>query len=43
MATNIIKNLKKFEIFWLFQGGKKKNLDFLEIEKTFVNKKGVTF
>ena len=42
MAANIIENLKKFEIFWLSQGGQKKNfLDFLEIEKTVENKKGV--
>ena len=44
MAANIIKNFKNFEIFLLLKGGKKKNvLDFLEIEKTFVNKKGATF
>ena len=45
MAANIIENLKKFEIFWLSQGGQKKFffIDFLEIEKTFENKKGVIF
>ena len=44
MAANIIENLKKFEIFD-FPKGVKKNFffDFLEIEKTFENKKGVIF
>ena len=44
MAANIIENLKNFEIFRLSQGGKKIFFfDFLEIEKTFENKKGVIF
>ena len=43
MAANIIENFNIFEIFLLLQGGKKKILDFIEIEKTFVNKKGATF
>ena len=44
MAANIIENFKNFEIFWLSQGGQKKFFfDFLEIEKTFENKKGVIF
>ena len=44
MAANIIENLKIFEIFLLPQGGqKKKFLDFLEIDKTFENNKGVIF
>ena len=44
MAANIIENFKIFEIFLLSQGGQKKCFfDFLEIEKTFENKKGVIF
>ena len=44
MAANIIENFKNFEIFWLSQGGQKNFFfDFLEIEKTFENKKGVIF
>ena len=44
MAANIIENLKIVEIFWLSQGVKNIFfLDFLEIEKTFENKKGVVF
>ena len=45
MAAIIIENFKNFEIFLTFPRGSKKIffLDFLEIEKTFENKKGVIF
>ena len=44
MAANIIENFKNFEIFDFPKGVKKKKIpDFLEIEKTFENKKGVIF
>ena len=44
MAANIIENFKNVEIFLLSQGGQKNFFfDFLEIEKTFENKKGVIF
>ena len=44
MAANIIENFKNFEIFDFPKGVKKIFFfDFLEIEKTFENKKGVVF